>query len=46
MYNGVELRSWSVERPGFWSSFPYGKVNEMIYESGHIYVNIRKFNRV
>jgi len=28
------------------SRFPYGKVNEMIYESGHIYVNIRTLNRV
>jgi len=35
-----------VERPVSWSSFPYGKRNEMIYESGHIYVNIRTLNRV
>jgi len=35
-----------VERPVSWSSFPYGKGNEMIYESGHIYVNSRTFNRV
>jgi len=24
----------------------YGKGNEMIYESGHIYANIRKLNRL
>jgi len=29
-----------VERPVSWSSFRYGKWNEMIYESGHIHVNI------
>jgi len=50
MYKEVELRSLKkigrVERPVSWSSFPYGKGNEMIYESGHIYVNIRTLNRV
>jgi len=35
-----------VERPVSWSSFPYGKGNEMIYESRHIYVNIRTLNRL
>jgi len=35
-----------VERPVSWSRFPYGKGNEMIYESGRIYVNIRTLNRV
>jgi len=33
-----------VERPVSWSSFPYGKGNEMRYKSGHIYVNIRTLN--
>jgi len=50
MYKGVELRSsrriGRVERPVSWSSFPYGKGNELIYELGHIYVNIRTLNRV
>jgi len=51
MYKGVELRSSRRSNVWrdlclWWSSFPYGKGNEMIYESGHIYVNIRTLNRV
>jgi len=37
---GVDQTEWirRVERPVSWSSFPYGKGNEMIYQSGHIYL--------
>jgi len=44
---GSEGRSWigRVETCFFGRVCPYGKGNEMIYESVHIYVNILTLNR-
>jgi len=54
LYNLCVLRSRAtlveligrVERPVSWVKFSVSRINEMIYESGHVYLNTRTLNGV